>query len=192
MPCVAKTDTGRDGAQGTAEPKDPATGAMAATASARWHASRVAMKAPADNPVAKTLPGEMLRSSVFVGQPLDERHQEAHVVDALAVGYRCSTTVSPAVVDAVRVHHGEPVLVGDGVVVRQRSLRASGLPCTVQVDHQAGWTFDVCRDVQLIGAVQAPELQHTWGVYAGACQCVCPAVDAAAQQHGKEGDNPAH
>ena len=57
VPCTSSTDTDRDGAHGKAAPNDPATGAMAEIRSARSQASRVAMNAPADIPVAKTRPG---------------------------------------------------------------------------------------------------------------------------------------
>ena len=77
------TETGRDGAHGNAVPNVPATGAMAETTSARSHASRVAMNAPADIPVAKTRPGV---DSIVVGEPIGERHEEAHIVDTLAIG----------------------------------------------------------------------------------------------------------
>ena len=59
VPCTSSTETGRDGAHGNAVPNDPATGAMAETMSARSHASRAAMNAPADIPVAKTRPRSM-------------------------------------------------------------------------------------------------------------------------------------
>src|SRR6185295_6287842 len=54
VPCVSITETGRDGLHGTATPRVPATGAIAANRSARSHASRLAMNAPADKPVAYT------------------------------------------------------------------------------------------------------------------------------------------
>ena len=77
------------------------------------------MKAPPTDP-SRTRDG---RYAVVVGEPVGERHEEAHIVDALAVGYRCAAPVGPAEIDSVRVDHRESVLVGDGVVVGQRRLR---------------------------------------------------------------------
>lgn len=62
VPCASKTDTGRDGLQGTPAPSVPAIGAIAATRSARSQASLFDMKPPLDMPVAKTCPGAMLYS----------------------------------------------------------------------------------------------------------------------------------
>ena len=59
VPCVANTDTGRDGLHPTLAPSVPATGATAAKTSARSQARRFAMNAPADRPVTNTLPGAM-------------------------------------------------------------------------------------------------------------------------------------
>ena len=163
----------------TAEPNVPATGAMAATISARSHASRVAMNAPADIPVAKTRPGAMPYSRVSRSMSADE---EPHVVDTLAVGDRRAAAVGPAEVDAIGVCHDEPVLVGDGVVVRQRRLPTAGRSGAVQIDHEACRMVEASRDMHLIGAWQSPDHQLTWSVSTGKRRCARAAVGDETQK----------
>ena len=112
----------------------PATGAMAEKTSARCAAE------PVGHERARRHPGGEDPAAVdaeVLGEPIGQRHEEAHIVDTLTVGYRGAASVGPAEVDAVGIDHDEPVLVGDGVVVRHRRLRARGHSGAVQVDHEA-------------------------------------------------------
>jgi len=63
-----------------------------------------------------------------VCESVDERHQEADVVDPPTVGRRRAAAVGPGLVDAVGIGHDEPEFIGDPVVVRQRGLRTSVCP----------------------------------------------------------------
>ena len=115
VPCVSITATGRDGLHGTYAPSVPATGATAANRSARSHANRLAMNAPAD------MPGGVHATGVNaeIGyQFADQSCDEAHVVDSLPVGYRRTAAIGPAEINAVGVSDDESVRVGDGIEVR--------------------------------------------------------------------------
>ena len=70
-PCTSSTETGRDGAHGNAVPNVPATGAMAETTSARSHPC-------GEYPAAVY--------AIVVGESIDERNEEADVVDSLTIG----------------------------------------------------------------------------------------------------------
>ena len=122
------------------------------------------MKAPADIPVAKTLPRSMPNSWVSRSTSATE---EADVVDSLPVGHRGAAPVGPAEVDAVGINHHEPVLIGDGVVVRRRRLLSSGHTGAVQVYHQTVRLFDPGRDMHEVGALKSTDRDPGGKVTAG-------------------------
>ena len=138
VPWICSTDTGRDGAHGTPDPRVPATGATAATFSFDGLAfdarnSRY-MIAGGDlrnfiGDTSRPATDKTLRGAV-------KRGQETHVVDALTVGHRRTAAVGPAEVDAVGVGHHESVLIGDRVVAGQSGLIGTGHPGAVQIQHQ--------------------------------------------------------
>ena len=102
-------------------PVCPATGAMAATMSARWHASRLAMNAPADIPVAKTRPGCDAVSRAT------SRSASAARKPTSSTPWRSGTEAPRPSAQLMSmpsgIDHDEPVLVGDCVVIRHRRLR---------------------------------------------------------------------
>src|SRR5205085_2172414 len=56
------------------------------------------------------------------------------------------------------------MLVGDGVVVRQRSLLGSGHPGAMHVDHQAGRMVDPGRGVHQVCAIETTERKRARGI----------------------------
>ena len=159
VPCVSSTATGRDGAHPTFTPRVPATGAMAAKTSARSQASRF------DHERTRRYPGgeHVAGIDAEVGDQLgDQSRDEPHVIDSLLVGHRSTTAIGPAEVDAVGVHHDEPVRIGDGVVVRIPLPTGADHPGTVQIHDEPRGMLETRRHVKAVCAGQSPEVKPPW------------------------------
>ena len=83
------------------------------------------MNAPADSPGGEHMPAV---NAEVLCEPIGQLHEEADIVDALAIGYRGAASIGPTEVDAFRNNHDKSVLISDGVVVRHRGLCAAVIP----------------------------------------------------------------
>ena len=106
--------------------------------------------------MTKTRPG----NAVVTDQLIDQRREEADVVDTLAIGCRCPASIGPALIDAIGIRDDEAERVGDGVVVRDRLLRCATGPGSVQVDHQTGRVVIADRGMDDVGALNTIEGQR--------------------------------